>query len=312
MSWHPTGRQWTVHDPEFVGDRHDPDRASALWAGHRWFGYDLVRWGRPDLIVELGTQYGVSLFTFAQAARDEGCHPSLHAVDTWEGDSFTGAYGDDVYETVTRIRDAEFADLDIELHQSLFRDVVGGFADNSIDLLHIDGCHDYDAVKDDFETWLPKVAPGGVVLLHDIAANTDMGSALFWKELVKEHRAFDFQHSLGLGVLFPKGVEGFDYLFGDEFERWRGYYAGRWGEHIGQLQFRDQSEMIRVRDQIIAERVADVLERDEVIGELNDLLTERDRQAAETAGIMRNPIVRAVSGTRRLIRRAIPRRGEAL
>ncbi len=244
-----TGRTWTPFDPEFVGDVLDPDRASAMWAGHRWFAYDLIRWGRPELVVELGTQYGPSFFTFCQAVRDEGCVTSLHAVDTWKGDAFTGC-------TVTRSSRSSgasmprrFADLDTHLHRCLFRDALDDFAPESIDLLHIDGCHDYDSVADDYESWLPKVAQDGMVLLHDVDPDTDMGSARFWKELASGHPSIEFTHSLGLGVLFPKGTGGFEYLFSDEFTS----LAALLREPGGPLAwaacgYRDQTRMIDERD----------------------------------------------------------------
>ena len=36
-----------------------------------------------------------------------------------------------------------------------------------IDILHIDGTHNYEAVKRDFEEWKKFVVPAGVILMHD-------------------------------------------------------------------------------------------------------------------------------------------------
>ncbi len=38
---------------------------------------------------------------------------------------------------------------------------------DSIDLVFIDGNHDYDFVKEDIELWLPKVRSGGILAGHD-------------------------------------------------------------------------------------------------------------------------------------------------
>jgi hypothetical protein len=308
--WHTDGRTWTPFDPEFVGDALDPDRASAMWAGHRWFAYDLIRWGRPELVVELGTQYGPSFFTFCQAVRDEGCATSLHAIDTWKGDSFTGSYGDEVFAVVQRIDAEAFPDLDTHLHRCLFRDALDEFAPESIDLLHIDGCHDYDSVADDYESWLPKVARDGLVLLHDVDPDTDMGSARLWKELASEHPSIEFTHSLGLGVLFPKGTGGFEYLFSDEFTRWRPYYESRAGHALGLLRHRDQTRMIDERDALIAEQDRLVATRDATIaaqqaeldakaGELAEHVTRTQRLEE----MLRHPFLRVADRARREVDR---------
>src|SRR5919198_5256827 len=46
------------------------------------------------------------------------------------------------------------------------QDLAEGF-DQPIELLFIDGAHQYDLVLEDFERWVPKVVEGGVVAMHD-------------------------------------------------------------------------------------------------------------------------------------------------
>jgi predicted O-methyltransferase YrrM len=41
------------------------------------------------------------------------------------------------------------------------------FPDGSLDLVFIDGDHEYESVKADLQTWLPKVKPGGMISGHD-------------------------------------------------------------------------------------------------------------------------------------------------
>jgi hypothetical protein len=40
-------------------------------------------------------------------------------------------------------------------------------ADNELDFVYIDARHDYHSVREDLETWLPKVRPGGILAGHD-------------------------------------------------------------------------------------------------------------------------------------------------
>lgn len=41
------------------------------------------------------------------------------------------------------------------------------FEDDSIDLVYIDGDHNYESVSADIEAWYPKVKPGGIISGHD-------------------------------------------------------------------------------------------------------------------------------------------------
>lgn len=83
-----------------------------------------------------------------------------------------------------------------------FDAALSHFRDGSIDLLHIDGCHTYEAVRHDFEAWLPKLGSGGVVILHDTAEHREgFGVAKFWGEIRGRYRSFNFEHCHGLGLL---------------------------------------------------------------------------------------------------------------
>ena len=172
----------------------------ASWSNHVPFAFDLVAELRPKLMVELGTHSGESYFAFCQAVSENDVGTSCYAVDTWKGDEQAGFYDEDVYQDVLR-HNQEFYQRFSYLVRSTFDEAVTQFADGTIDLLHIDGLHTYEAVKHDFETWLPKVSPAGIVLFHDVAArHADFGAWKFWEELSSAHGSFTFQHGWGLGV----------------------------------------------------------------------------------------------------------------
>ncbi len=41
------------------------------------------------------------------------------------------------------------------------------FLEQSVDIVYIDGLHNYNAVREDILTWRPKIRPGGIICGHD-------------------------------------------------------------------------------------------------------------------------------------------------
>ena len=172
------------------------------WVGHLPFAYWIMGAIRPNIFVELGTHSGNSYFAFCQSAKELHLPTKCYAVDTWQGDTHAGQYDDTVFNEVKSHNEAHYGKFS-NLLRMTFDDSLSKFSDGSVNLLHIDGLHTYEAVKHDFETWLPKLAPNAIVLFHDTEIRDHgFGVWKFWAELQEKYNThLSFPHSKGLGVL---------------------------------------------------------------------------------------------------------------
>jgi hypothetical protein len=176
------------------------------WLGHLPFARDLIGSLRPSILVELGTHYGESYFGFCQSVAESSVRCTCYGVDTWEADGEAGFYGDEAFMDVQEYNHKNYASFSTLLRMT-FDQAVTQFQDGSLDILHIDGLHTYDAVAHDFKVWFPKLRPGGTMLLHDVEVRRG-GFQVWrlWQELRTEFPTFTFTHHSGLGLLQKPGA----------------------------------------------------------------------------------------------------------
>jgi MMP 1-O-methyltransferase len=119
--------------------------------------YELARGcGGSGAIVEIGSWKGKSTICLGLGSR-AGKSVHIYAIDPHAdyrfGDFKANVERAGISELVTPI-------------PSLSQQAAADF-DKPIELLFVDGSHEYEAVLEDFERWVPKVLEGGWVAFHD-------------------------------------------------------------------------------------------------------------------------------------------------
>jgi MMP 1-O-methyltransferase len=119
--------------------------------------YELARSCRGDgVIVEIGSWKGKSTVCLGLGSQQGNALP-IYAIDPYADDRF----GD----FKTNVERAGIKEL-VHPIASLSQPAADTF-DEPIELLFVDGSHEYDLVLEDFEKWVPKVVDGGWVAFHD-------------------------------------------------------------------------------------------------------------------------------------------------
>lgn len=182
--------------PELAGKKNAYKRAISqtptAWYGHFEKAVTICNILKPATIVDLGVDFGYSTFAFAFLNTGK-----VYGIDSFEGDSHAGHkntydYVLNLYEVLKK----DFKIQNVNIIKGYFDDVASTW-DKPVDLLHIDGLHTYDAVKNDFNTWKKFFHPATVVLFHDtISFKKDVGR--FFNEL--EGYKYNFEDWNGLGV----------------------------------------------------------------------------------------------------------------
>ncbi|WP_392426155.1 class I SAM-dependent methyltransferase [Barrientosiimonas humi] len=153
--------------------------------------------GPGATIVEIGSHQGRSTVILGRAAQHVGAR--VVAIDPFvEGRLFGGQPTRTIFEK--NVREAGLDDV-VELRPTYSTELRPTWS-GSIDLLYIDGKHDYWTVTDDFK-WAEHVVPDGAVLVHDCYSS--IGVTLSVLAHVLPGRSLRYESRGGSMALFRVG-----------------------------------------------------------------------------------------------------------
>jgi predicted O-methyltransferase YrrM len=153
----------------------------------------------PQVIVEIGTARGGSLFVFAMTATDDA---EIISIDLPYAPPGVGSRRERLYkafaarkQTVHRIRASS-------QEQDTIAEVKRLLGLRRVDFLFIDGDHSYEGVRADYELYAELVRPGGLIGFHDIVPGSpDLvgGVPRFWEELKRVESTEEIVEDWGQG-----------------------------------------------------------------------------------------------------------------
>lgn len=159
----------------------------------------LVEEINPDIVAEIGTARGGTLYVWAQSLET----PNKFLSIDLPGGRFGGGYSQGRAKFYSQFTKEEIVTLrrnshDEETKSMLSKELNG----EKIDFLLIDGDHTYEGVKQDFQMYKEFVSEGGIIAFHDILPHPklpDCNVDKFWKEIKEDYETTELVAKEGQG-----------------------------------------------------------------------------------------------------------------
>lgn len=150
---------------------------------------------RPSVVMEIGSYYGGTLTLLASLLTDDGLiisiDPQLQVLLMTEG--IRGMIGN---RALVHINGYSCESVD---------EVLGVLDGRKVDVLHIDGDHTDEGSQGDWDLYYPMMNHPGVVLIHDINDQFELGPSNLFRGLMSDYRcgivAVDMRQ-YGIGVIY--------------------------------------------------------------------------------------------------------------
>ena len=157
--------------------------------GENWFTFpNLYSWFVKKLpsgskMVEVGCWKGKSIAYLAVEIINSGKDIKVDAVDTWAEMESELYHKTDVYVKTNTLYQLFCSNISsvssvVTPVRLSSLEAVKTYEDNSLDVVFIDACHDYQCVKEDILAWYPKVKVGGYISGHDYSWSDDVRRAV--------------------------------------------------------------------------------------------------------------------------------------
>ena len=141
--------------------------------GENWFTYPnlyrsmVTKFPSGSKFVEIGSWKGKSSAFMAVEIANSNKDIEFYCIDTWEGSA--EHKGLDKMEYLYDIFNQNMRSLK-KYYKPIIKssiEAASQFQDNSLDFVFIDASHEYEDVKKDIITWLPKIKKKGILAGHD-------------------------------------------------------------------------------------------------------------------------------------------------
>jgi len=132
--------------------------------------YNYARECKGGVIVEIGSWKGRSTCYMAHGSK-QGNEVKVYAVDPFEGSDEHKEFldGKSTFdEFITNIKKLKVDDIITPMRMS--SEEASKQINEPVSMILIDGSHNYEDVKLDFEIWHPKLIKGGIIIFHDASS----------------------------------------------------------------------------------------------------------------------------------------------
>ncbi len=146
---------------------------------HGWFNFDdiyleMIHEAKDGYhFVEIGSWLGKSSSYMAVEIANSGKKIQFDVVDIWDFNNCSdNNYNDILKKNSESAFDMFIKNINpvknyINIIRGYSKDISVNYEDNSLDFVFIDASHDYDSVKQDLQSWYPKIKIGCVMAGHD-------------------------------------------------------------------------------------------------------------------------------------------------